>query len=146
MSLESLLKGPNFKLVFGSMACLFFLVLYYTKPRQLNTTTFNPNSELENQIKTTKLLLLTFPRSGSTVLWNILSANDDTFALFEPFHPRVMKRFMNDTDSLNLDMHQENVDLIENYIKAMFNCEFPYEDPKLSPWVFKGAEIQKQYL
>ncbi len=87
----------------------------------------NVNYELDEfahllqEIKTSKILIIAFPRSGSSLLLNILSANKDAVSVFEPFHPMIFERWTG--QELQLDGHNEDLDMVESYLERIFNCE-----------------------
>ena len=76
---------------------------------------------LLQEIKTSKILIIAFPRSGSSLLLNILSANKDAVSVFEPFHPMIFERWTG--QELQLDGHNEDLDMVESYLERIFNCE-----------------------
>ena len=78
-------------------------------------------AHLLQEIKTSKILIIAFPRSGSSMLLNILSANKEAVSVFEPFHPKILKKWIG--EEVQTDLQNEKSDMAESHLERVFNCE-----------------------
>ena len=72
---------------------------------------------LENDLKKTKILIIAMPRSGSSLLGKVLSANPDTFYFFEPFHQSYIK------DVTRIDQVKMDTEYMKNFVERVYDCQ-----------------------
>ena len=67
------------------------------------------------------LLFLLHFRSGSSLTGKILSANPDSFYLYEPYHRNLFK--YSNGSGVILDFEQVDENIVSNFTNNLFGCQ-----------------------
>ena len=90
----------------------------------------------ESQSKPTKVLILAYPRTGSSLLGEIVSAPEDTTYFFEPLHTRKMR-----ANLLPLRQTAPVKDVFTDYVSGLFNC-----DPAAMKYFYQVSFIKRCFM
>jgi len=118
-------------LIITSTICVITLIthhdLSYQKTEKIEDRVVQiaeiPTNEFEERLKPIKILIIAFPRSGSSLVGSILSAKSTSTYFFEPYH---WKHF-NHKNGSKLDLHFFKVEekFISDFTNGLFDCNKP---------------------
>ena len=126
-------------LVLGLFLALFSLPLLL-KQNDKAQNLVNKLKTLGLQInKPVKLLILAYPRTGSSFTGEILSTSEDTAYVFEPLHQ--IKPFGHPIDVVST-WNKSVENFVENYVNKLFNCDNEtLTELQTHPFYFKAKNM-----
>ena len=126
-------------LVLGLFLALFSLPLLL-KQNDRAQNLVNKLKTLGLQInKPVKLLILAYPRTGSSFTGEILSTSEDTAYVFEPLHQ--IKPFGHPIDVVST-WNKSVENFVENYVNNLFNCDNEtLTELQTHPFYFKAKNM-----
>lgn len=109
-------------IVLATLFALLFFTICFHQREVLEATSILGKSirQIEPEKKVTKLLILAYPRTGSSFVGDILSAHPNSSYLFEPLYEYFPYGYSVDYwPTWNSTVR----DIVEEYMEKLFNCD-----------------------